>query len=407
MRKNIFTKATMRRAAAFGLAGCMAAASLTGCGSSKTESTTAANAETKVEAEGESKAEAADGSDIHVGIIFTEAGLSGNSFNDLALEGVKKAADDYGITYDEVEPKSVSDEEIIQDEMASSGEYDLIICVGAEQVDALTNVATTYPDQKFALLDANSDLDNVASYSCKEQEGAFLAGALAVLAKQEKIDDKLNDGKVIGFIGGVDNPLINHFAAGYQAGAQYIDPDMQVLIDYAGSFNDPTTAKTIARLLPKTQLTWALFLLLATAVLMYIFLWKTSVGYQLRAVGANASAAKTAGIPVNFYLIMAMTLSGGIAALAGVTEIFGKYHRFIEGFSPSFGFTGIAVAILGKNHPAGVLLTSLLFGVLEMGSLRMSRETAVSTNMVTVIQSLVILFVAAPELIRWSRKRRG
>ena len=94
MRKNIFTKATMRRAAAFGLAGCMAAASLTGCGSSKTESTTAANAETKVEAEGESKAEAADGSDIHVGIIFTEAGLSGNSFNDLALEGVKKAADD-------------------------------------------------------------------------------------------------------------------------------------------------------------------------------------------------------------------------------------------------------------------------------------------------------------------------
>ena len=201
MRKNIFTKATMRRAAAFGLAGCMAAASLTGCGSSKTESTTAANAETKVEAEGESKAEAADGSDIHVGIIFTEAGLSGNSFNDLALEGVKKAADDYGITYDEVEPKSVSDEEIIQDEMASSGEYDLIICVGAEQVDALTNVATTYPDQKFALLDANSDLDNVASYSCKEQEGAYLAGALAVLAKQEKIDDKLNDGKVIGFIG--------------------------------------------------------------------------------------------------------------------------------------------------------------------------------------------------------------
>ena len=104
---------------------------------------------------------------------------------------------------------------------------------------------------------------------------------------------------------------------------------------------------------------------------------------------------------------MAMTLSGGIAALAGVTEIFGKYHRFIEGFSPSFGFTGIAVAILGKNHPAGVLLTSLPFGVLEMGSLRMSRETAVSTNMVTVIQSLVILFVAAPELIRWSRKRRG
>ena len=161
------------------------------------------------------------------------------------------------------------------------------------------------------------------------------------------------------------------------------------------------------KLLPRTQLTWALFLLLAVAILMYIFLWKTSAGYQLRAVGANASAAKTAGIKVNFYLVAAMTLSGGIAAMAGVTEVFGKYHRFIEGFSPSFGFTGIAVAILGRNHPAGVLLTSLLFGVLEMGSLRMSRETAVSTNMVTVIQSLVILLVAAPELIKWSRKRRA
>lgn len=160
-----------------------------------------------------------------------------------------------------------------------------------------------------------------------------------------------------------------------------------------------------SRLLPRSQLTSALFLLLATAVVMYIFLWKTSAGYQLRAVGANLSAAKTAGIRVNLYLILSMTLSGGIAAMAGVTEVFGKYHRFIEGFSPSFGFTGIAVAILGRNHPAGVLLTALLFGIMDMGSLRMSRETAVSTNMVIVIQSLVILLVAAPELIKWSRKR--
>lgn len=159
------------------------------------------------------------------------------------------------------------------------------------------------------------------------------------------------------------------------------------------------------RLIPRTQLTYALFVLLAVAVLIYLFLWKTSVGFQLRAVGANPSAAKTAGIPVNRYLIMGMTLSGGIAALAGVTEVFGKYHRFIEGFSPSFGFTGIAVAILGRNHPAGVLLTALLFGIMDMGSLRMSRETMVSANMVTVIQSLVILFVAAPELIKWYRKR--
>lgn len=161
----------------------------------------------------------------------------------------------------------------------------------------------------------------------------------------------------------------------------------------------------LGRLLPRTQLTYALPLLLVIAAAMYIFLWKTSAGYRLRAVGANSFAAGTAGIKVNLFLIMSMTISGGIAALAGITEVFGKYHRFIDGFSPSFGFTGIAVAILGRNHPAGVLLTALLFGIMDMGSLRMSRETMVSTNMVTVIQSLVILLAAAPELIKWSRKR--
>lgn len=160
------------------------------------------------------------------------------------------------------------------------------------------------------------------------------------------------------------------------------------------------------RLIPQTQLTGALFLLLIVAAVMYIFLWKTSLGFQLRAVGANPSAAGTAGVKVKLFMIMAMILSGGLASLAGITEVFGKYHRYIEGFSPSFGFTGIAVAILGRNHPAGVLLTALLFGIMDMGSLRMSRVTNVSTNMVTVVQSLVILLVAAPELIKWHKNRK-
>lgn len=238
------TMGTMKKLAAFMAAASVAGSVVTGCGSASAGSA-AQKAGQESPAAGEAAGETA-GSAVHVGIIFTEAGLGGNSFNDLALEGVKKAALDFGITYDEVEPKSVSDEEIIQDEMASSGDYDLIICVGAEQVDALTNVASAYPEQRFALLDADSDLANVASYSCKEQEGAFLAGALAALAKKEAIDSKLGDGMTIGFIGGVDNPLINRFAAGYQAGARYIEPEMDVLIDYAGGFNDPTTAKTIA-----------------------------------------------------------------------------------------------------------------------------------------------------------------
>ncbi|MDO5411241.1 MAG: BMP family ABC transporter substrate-binding protein [Lachnospiraceae bacterium] len=206
-----------------------AAAALTGCGSSERDAAVAAGT-------------------AHIGIIFTQSGLSGNSFNDLALDGVKRAAAELGITYDEVEPKSVSDEEIIQDEMASSEEYDLIICVGNEQVDALNNVASVYTDQKFALLDATSELPNVASYSCKAQEGSFMVGALSVLAKENHIDERLSDNGTVGFLGGVDNPQINEFAAGYQAGAKYVDPEVNVLIDYAGSFNDPTTARTISNI---------------------------------------------------------------------------------------------------------------------------------------------------------------
>lgn len=194
----------------------------------------------------DSREAAAQRGTAHIGIIFTQAGLGGNSFNDLALEGVVRAAEELGITYDQVEPKSVADEEIIQDEMASSEEYDLIICVGSEQVDALNNVASVYTSQRFALLDATSDLPNVASYSCKAQEGSFMVGALAALAKEEQIDGRLSDSRTVGFIGGVNNPLINQFAAGYKAGALYVDPELTVLTDYAGSFNDPTTARTIA-----------------------------------------------------------------------------------------------------------------------------------------------------------------
>lgn len=188
----------------------------------------------------------AKNSDIRVGIIFTEAGLGGQSFNDLAFDGVKQAAEDFGIKFDYVEPSSVSDQEIVQDEMAMFGEYELIIAVGFEQVDALNVVARNYPNQKFVLLDAEIDLPNVASYLSKEQDASFLIGALAALTKNENAISHLSSEKSIGFIGGVDSPLIRKFAAGYEAGARYIDNDYRVYVDYVGAFNDPTTAKVIS-----------------------------------------------------------------------------------------------------------------------------------------------------------------
>ena len=183
---------------------------------------------------------------IKVGVIYTKAKLGGNSFNDLVLEGVKRAEADFGIKYNNVEPNTAADQENAQETMASSGEYALIIVVGQEQMDVLKKTAEKYPDQKFAYIDGILDMPNIASYEAKEQEGSFLVGVLAALSKEKKIDPKFNSDNKLGFIGGVNSPLINKFYTGYTAGIRYINPSYAVTADYVGGFNDPSTGKVIA-----------------------------------------------------------------------------------------------------------------------------------------------------------------
>lgn len=168
------------------------------------------------------------------------------------------------------------------------------------------------------------------------------------------------------------------------------------------------TAQTIAishrymfgGLIPRTQLTSALFLGIAAAVIIYFFFKKTRLGYHIRAVGENGMAARAAGVSMAGITVVTLAASGAIAGLAGVTEVLGKNGRFIDNFSPGYGFTGIAVAVLGNNNPCFVLLSALLFGILEAGSMKMSYSAGISSNMVKVIQGLVILFVATPGIIR-------
>lgn len=170
--------------------------------------------------------------------------------------------------------------------------------------------------------------------------------------------------------------------------------------------NPMPESSMLTKIWGNSQLTTALFLLIAFAVAVYLFLWKSAKGFQIRAVGGNRHASVSAGINSSRLMIVTMMLSGGIAAMAGTTEVMGKYGSFIDGFSPSFGFTGIAVAILGRNHPAGVLLTAFLFGILDTGALRMGRVTNVSANIIVVVQSLVILLVSAPEIIKMVQIRK-
>lgn len=145
----------------------------------------------------------------------------------------------------------------------------------------------------------------------------------------------------------------------------------------------------------------SLFLAMASAIGIWVLLQKTRTGFEFRVVGANCMAAKFAGINISRATVMSLGISGGLAGLVGINEILGHEHRLIQGFSPQYGFTGIAVSLLARNHPIGVVFSGLLFGLLH----NMSREIEFSTNHVSkelalVMQAILIAAVAAiPGLI--------
>ena len=152
----------------------------------------------------------------------------------------------------------------------------------------------------------------------------------------------------------------------------------------------------------------ALFLALLVAFLVWLFLWKTPQGFELRAVGANESAARASGIPTGRVRVLAMTLAGGIAGLVGVAEVLGNAGRFRLGFSPDFGFIGIAVALLGRNRPLGVVAAALLFGALHKGASDLDLETEnVTRDLSLILQALVIVSVTADGLWAWVFRKRS
>ena len=152
----------------------------------------------------------------------------------------------------------------------------------------------------------------------------------------------------------------------------------------------------------------AFILALAACVLVYILLWRTKWGYEIRATGANPSAAEYGGISTKRQVVVAMAVSGGLAGMVAIGEVLGYRYRYYDGFSVGYGFTGIAVALLGRNHPFGVLLAALLFGALTRGSLFVNIFTEhVSKDLVQVLQAIIILFVAAEALFRGPFGRFG
>jgi simple sugar transport system permease protein len=152
---------------------------------------------------------------------------------------------------------------------------------------------------------------------------------------------------------------------------------------------------------------WGFFLALAVAFGVWWLLFKTTLGFEIRTVGANPNAARYGGMKITRIIVLTMAISGGLAGMAGVNEVLGLNHFLADGFSAGYGFDAIALALLGKSHPLGVVLASLLFGTLRNGATRMQSIASIPIDIISVIQALVIVFIAAPDIVRWIYRVRA
>ena len=180
-----------------------------------------------------------DTSSIKVGIVLI-GGLGDKSFNDSAYRGIEWAETDFNIEHTKLEPEEGGDLEVSLRNLAMM-DHDLIIGVGFSFDDAISTVADEFPNTKFAIVDGYiPEKSNVVSLSFKENEGSFLVGMIAGLKA-------IDDGKdTVGFLGGMDIPIIHKFEAGYIAGVHYVYPECEILSDYVGSFIDPAQGKELA-----------------------------------------------------------------------------------------------------------------------------------------------------------------
>ncbi len=153
------------------------------------------------------------------------------------------------------------------------------------------------------------------------------------------------------------------------------------------------------KLLEGTRVTYGFILLIVIAVFIYIILWHTSWGYQVRVIGYNRRAALYAGMNSTKLLILTLMVSGALAGIGGGLEATGVQHRLIANFSPGYGYTGITVALLGRNNPFGIVLSALFFGMLRTGSRSMESYAHVSYYINIIIEAFILLAILSSEYI--------
>jgi basic membrane protein A and related proteins len=233
---------------AIGLAGCT-----TGGGGGASDGGSGANGSGGANgSENASGSGSGPGSGTNVGMVYALGGLGDRSFNDAANRGVMRAQEELGIEFSEAQPESESEFATFQRRFAQSSDpvYDLICAIGFLQLEATQENAQNFPDQNFMIVDEQVDQPNVASYLFREEQGSFQVGHLAGLLTTQQFSagagETTPDQPTVGFVGGIDSPLVRRFQAGYEAGVAYANEGANVLTAYVGSFSDPTGGREAA-----------------------------------------------------------------------------------------------------------------------------------------------------------------
>jgi simple sugar transport system permease protein len=261
--------------------------------------------------------------------------------------------------------------------------------------------------------------------------GALLTAAVALELPDTRAEILLPICLIVGFVGGaiwggiagllkayfnvneiLSTIMLNQiavYAMNYLLHNDLMDPVQRQMRS-----NIPQTARLphaadLPRLWKPTMLHAGIIVAVVLAIVVYIFLWRTTIGYRIRAVGKNARASRYAGIKVKRYVLLSLLLSGALAGLAGSVQVLGGVsHRMVTdgssaGFTGNAGFNGIVAALFGKLHPLGAIPASVLFGALLVGGNQLQRTIHVHSSLITVLNGLVIVFVVSSDL--WNRRR--
>ena len=237
----------MKRYLAILLAALMVVTVLAGCGgTSEPSSSEAASGSTG----GETSSEAAPETKVYNVVNLVNGNLGDKSFFDSCESGLAELQAAGRITYTTIEMGGTDADQptwkTTLEDVSASGEYDLIICGTYQMPDYLNEVAANYPDQKYLIYDSESNQPNVANINYKQNDMGYLVGTFAAAMTTQTDVANINADKVIGFVGGVDSPVINDFLYGFITGAQAVDPEIKIDTRYVNSYVDTATAKELA-----------------------------------------------------------------------------------------------------------------------------------------------------------------